>query len=65
MSIFGAYQLIVFAITVFMESKKTDLQFLFKVFNSINLFKYGALIGVALIVIEFLWVRKESQTPKP
>ncbi len=44
-----------------MESKKSDLGFLFSMFEKINLFKYGAFIGVLLLAIEFAWVWKESK----
>lgn len=63
-SIFGVYQLLVFLMTVFMESKRNDLSFLFDVFKKISWFKYGALIGILLLVIEFLWVKREAKSTK-
>ena len=64
LSVFGVYQAIVFLVTIFMESKKNDLSFLFDVFKKISWFKYGALIGILLIVMEFLWVRSEAKNSK-
>ncbi|HLZ16717.1 MAG TPA: hypothetical protein VKQ08_06745 [Cyclobacteriaceae bacterium] len=64
LSVFGAYQVIVFLVTIFMESKKNDLSFLFDVFKKISWFKYGALVGILLLVIEFIWVRRESNNSK-
>ena len=60
LSIFGIYQLTVFLLTVFMESKKDDFGFLFEVQKKMSWFKYGALIGVAFVVVEFLWVKREK-----
>ncbi len=64
LSLFGIYQLMVFFVTVFMESKKNDFSFLLSVFNKISWFKYGALIGIILLVTEFFWVRNESKSTK-
>ena len=64
LSVFGLYQVTVFLVTVFMESKKNDLSFLFDVFKKISWFKYGALIGVLLLVVEFIWAQRESNNSK-
>jgi hypothetical protein len=44
-----------------MESKKNDLNFLFEMFKDISLFKYGAMVGVVLLVIEFIWSRNDAK----
>jgi len=61
LSIFGLYQISILAFTIYMESKKNDLNFLFEVFKDIALFKYGAMIGVLLLVIEFFWSRNDAK----
>ncbi|MGC4021099.1 MAG: hypothetical protein QM734_03720 [Cyclobacteriaceae bacterium] len=57
--IFGLYQLTIVFFTIYMESMKDDLNFLFEIFKYIGMFKYGALLGVVLVVIEFFWSRAE------
>jgi hypothetical protein len=44
-----------------MESKKNDFNFLLEMFKDISLFKYGAMIGVVLLVIEFVWSRRDAK----
>lgn len=61
LSLFGLYQISILVFTIYMESKKNDLNFLFEVFKDIALFKYGAMIGVLLLVIEFLWSRNDAK----
>ncbi len=64
LSVFGAYQLVVFLFTFFMESKKNDLGFLLSLFDKISWFKYGTLIGVLLLVVEFIWAKRDTQNSK-
>jgi len=64
LSIFGLYQLSIFVFTVFMESKQNDLSFLFDMFKRISLFKYGALIGLILLVAEFVWASADAKKAK-
>ncbi|MBS1681989.1 MAG: hypothetical protein JST48_09770 [Bacteroidetes bacterium] len=65
-SIFGIYQLGIFFFTVYMESMRDDLNFLFEIFKYIGLFKFGALIGVVLLVIEIFWTRLDlKKASKP
>jgi hypothetical protein len=61
LAIFGLYQVSILVFTIYMESKKNDLNFLFEMFKDISLFKYGAMIGVVLLVIEFLWSRSDAK----
>lgn len=61
LSLFGAFQLFVFILTIYIDSKKTDLGFLLALFEKISWFKYGAFVGVVLIAIEFIWTRNDSK----
>ena len=61
LSIFGAYQLIVFLFTLIVEFKDG---YIYTLLNKVSLFKYGALVGVVLFVIEFLFVKKDSKNSK-
>jgi hypothetical protein len=59
--LFGLYQLFVFLMTIFIESKRDDLSFLFEMFQKIAWFKYGALVGVVFLIIEFFLYRIDSK----
>lgn len=59
--LFGLYQLFVFLLTVFVENKKDDLSFLFDLFQKISWFKYGALLGIVLLIIEFFLYRIDTK----
>ncbi|GHM99371.1 hypothetical protein WSM22_08610 [Cytophagales bacterium WSM2-2] len=61
LSVFGLYQVCIFIFTIYMESKKDDLNFLLQMFKEIALFKWGALIGVIFIAAEIVWTRMDSR----
>jgi len=61
LSIFGAYQLMVFLFTLLVEFKDG---YIYTLLNKISLFKYGAFIGLVLFFIEFLFVRSDSKNSK-
>lgn len=61
LSLFGIYQVSILVFTIYMESKRDDLSFLFEIFKEITLFKYGAMMGVLLLVIEFIWSRNDAK----
>jgi hypothetical protein len=61
LSVFGAFQIVVFILTIFIDSRKNDLNFLLGLFEKITWFKYGAFIGILLVAIEFIWVRNDSK----
>jgi len=61
LSIFGAYQLLVFLFTLFVEFKDG---YIYTLLNKISLFKYGAFVGLVLFVIEFLFVKSDAKNSK-
>ena len=61
LSIFGAYQLVVFLFTLIVEFKDG---YIYTLLNKVSLFKYGAFIGLVLFVIEFLFVKNDSKNSK-
>ncbi len=61
LTLFGLYQLSILCFTIYMESKRDDLNFLFEMFKEIGLFKYGAMVGVLLLAIEFVWSRSDAK----
>jgi hypothetical protein len=61
LSIFGAYQLFVFLFTLLVEFKDG---YIYTLLSKVSLFKYGALIGLILFVIEFLYVKSDTKNSK-
>ena len=61
LSIFGAYQLLVFLFTLLVEFKDG---YIYTLLNKVSLFKWGALIGLVLFIIEFLFVRNDLKNSK-
>src|SRR6266487_1146531 len=61
LSIFGGYELIIFLLSLFVESNKSDVGFLFNIFGKIYLIKYGAFLGVAFLAVEFVWTWMDSK----
>ncbi len=59
--IFGAYHLLVFLFTLLVEFKDG---YIYTLLNKVHLFKYGALLGLILFVIEFLFAKSEARTNK-
>lgn len=60
-AVFAIYQIGIFLFTLYTESKKDDLDFLFSVFNYISYFKFGALMGVVFLAIDIFWTRAASK----
>lgn len=65
-SVFGLYQLTAFAFTAYLDANKNDWGLLTQMLAKIPLFKYGTLIGLVLISIDFFLSlqssRKSSKT---
>jgi cell shape-determining protein MreC len=67
-AIFGLYHIFIFIFVIYVESRK-DLSDLLSLYNSLKLFKYGALLGVVLFAVDVIWnfiemraARKEHET---
>ncbi len=58
LSVFGAYHLVALGFTVYMD---LDQSILFKLLDKISDFKWVALFGLALLVIEALWTWRDSK----
>jgi len=61
-AIFGVYHLIIFAFTSYIDAQKQDLGVLTRMYGSLHLFKYGAILGVLLFVIDFIWSWRFSKS---
>lgn len=57
--IFGIYHVMAFIFTITIE-KNTGL--LFKLVGYLSSFKYGTLLGLSLLIIDFIWWWRESKS---
>jgi len=62
-AIFGLYHIFIFIFVIYVESRK-DLSDLLSLYNSLKLFKYGALLGVVLFAIDVVWHFIEMRTAR-
>jgi hypothetical protein len=62
-AIFGLYHLLIFFFVIYVESRK-DLGDLLSLYNQLKLFKYGALLGVVLFLIDVIWNFIEQRSNK-
>ena len=60
-SVFGVYHLAVLAITSYVDAQKQDLSLLTSMYGILYLFKYGAMLGLALFVTDFIWSWRETK----
>jgi len=60
-AVFGGYHLIVVIFTLFMEARQKDLSVLLGLFDKITYFKYGAFLGLILVIVDFIWLWTETK----
>lgn len=53
-TIFGLYHIAIFFFVIYVESRK-DLSDLLSLHSKLTLFKYGALLGMALFLVDVVW----------
>ncbi len=53
--IFGVYHLIILLFTSYIDAQKQDLGVLTRMYGSLHLFKYGAILGLLLFATDFIW----------
>jgi len=53
--IFGSYHLLTLFFVLFIEAQKEDLGLLYGLYSKIWLIRYGAMLGVLLFMVDFLW----------
>jgi hypothetical protein len=53
--IFGAYHLVTLFFVLFIEAQKEDLGLLYSLYSKIWMMRYGALLGVLLFAVDFIW----------
>ena len=54
-AVFAAFHLFTVFFTIFVDSNKNDLSFLSKIHGWISLMKYGAMVGLLLLIIDVIW----------
>jgi hypothetical protein len=63
-AVFAAFHLFLVFFTIYVESNKNDFSFLTQMLKWVSILKYGAMLGLALLIIDVLWDRstaKESE----
>jgi len=53
--IFGSYHLLTLFFILFIEAQKEDLSLLYGLYSKIWMMRYGAMLGLALFLIDFIW----------
>ncbi len=54
-AVFTSFHLATVFFTVYVDSNKNDLSFLSKIHGWISLLKYGAMLGLLLLIIDVIW----------
>jgi cell shape-determining protein MreC len=62
-AIFGLYHLCILFFVIYVESRK-DLSDLLNLYSSLKLFKYGALLGLVLFIIDVIWNFVETRSSR-
>lgn len=62
-SVFGAYQVLAFIFTVFIDNVQS-MSSLLGLLKYIGVFKYITFLGVVLIAVDFIWLWREKRSTK-
>jgi hypothetical protein len=60
-AIFGAFHLFLVFFTFYVESNKNDFSFLSQMLKLMSYMKYGALLGLILLITDVVWDFKTSR----
>lgn len=61
-AVFAVFHLFLVFFTIYVESNKGNILFLSKMLEWIALTKYGAMLGLVLLVVDFVWVRSSNKS---
>ncbi len=61
-AIFAAFHLFIFIFTLYIDSQKDNINFLFSMLKWIGWLKWGSLIGLILLVVDFVWLMRGEKT---
>ena len=53
--IFGSYHLLLLFFILYIEAQKEDLGLLYGLYSKLWLMRYGAMLGLLLFVVDFIW----------
>ena len=53
--VFGSYHLLTLFFILFIEAQKEDLSLLYGLYSKIWMMRYGAMLGLSLFAIDFIW----------
>jgi len=53
--IFGSYHLLILFFILFIEAQKEDLSLLYGLYSKLWMMRYGAMLGVLLFAVDFIW----------
>ena len=61
-AVFGFYHVVLFLFTLYIDSQKNDFSILSKMLTSLPLFKWGALLGLLMLVadVALWWLESRS-----
>lgn len=54
-AVFAAFHLFIVFFTIYVDSNKNDLSFLSRIHGWLSLLKYGAMVGLLLLIIDVIW----------
>jgi hypothetical protein len=60
-AVFAVFHLFLVFFTIYVESNKNDFSFLTQMLKWVSILKYGALLGLALLIIDVLWDRSTAK----
>jgi hypothetical protein len=60
-AIFALFHLFIFLFSLYMDGQKDNIQFLLSMQKKIWMLKYGSFIGLALLIVDFLWLRRDEK----
>jgi hypothetical protein len=60
-AVFGAFHLFLVIFTIFVESNKNDFSFLTQMLKWMSLMKYGAFLGLILLIADVVWTYMNSR----
>lgn len=60
-AVFGAFHLFLVVFTIFIESNKNDFSFLTQMLKWMSVMKYGAFLGLVLLIADLVWALKVNR----
>jgi hypothetical protein len=59
--VFAVFHLFIFFFSLYMDSQKDNIQFLLSLQKKIWMLKYGSFIGLLLLVVDFIWLKRDEK----